>query len=476
VWWSNARSIVAHRVSILACVETTLAVLAYFTLAMVYERQGWLLLAAVVAPLLLLRSKASVARGVAIFRRDLRIARAGPSLPYSPFARAYWPPPVLVMVGVLAVVLAATGTRVAHGMLPGEPTSPAALTARVVLLAVLPWTLASFALTLCTAALLPIRPVIYMLVYLIEVLAVMVGLVAGASLGAGPAVAAGLCACAVLTTVTLSVPTMYGHRFGPSAYRWPLAILLAAVLASIGVVALGRPVARDLGLIANGVWVALGLCASLAVHLERPLAPGGFGNDSPQIRQLLMRMSAFTSLWSLPGGAIGFWLRTLGVRIWATLRHLPDGWRALPGNWRDNLFVIDLLHPPELLPRLGRVQGLTTVTQAWRSFASPNRHWLEKVYMALQMPVSYLGLLYRWNLKSTLWLWWPLVLFFTPPFFGLSGEQLRVRTSETTRGHVARAKAFLALAIAAWLMLFRWPDFQSAAKACRWWARSSSSC
>ena len=51
-----------------------------------------------------------------------------------------------------------------------------------------------------------------------------------------------------------------------------------------------------------------------------------------------------------PGLLLGIWLRSVIVRIGATLRHWKEGWRRLSVNWRSLVWAHDLRRPPELLP------------------------------------------------------------------------------------------------------------------------------
>src|SRR5256885_9754333 len=67
VWWSTHESIAAEVPSVTAIIETILAVLLYWWIAIHLGTYAHLLLGVCVAPLVLLRSDASVAMGLAWF-------------------------------------------------------------------------------------------------------------------------------------------------------------------------------------------------------------------------------------------------------------------------------------------------------------------------------------------------------------------------------------------------------------------------
>lgn len=69
VWRCSDTSIAAGQYSVLALLETLIVFALYIWLAFHFERQWWLLLSAVAAPIILLRSEESKALGVALLKR-----------------------------------------------------------------------------------------------------------------------------------------------------------------------------------------------------------------------------------------------------------------------------------------------------------------------------------------------------------------------------------------------------------------------
>src|SRR5262245_43495534 len=67
VWWSTNESLAAGQLSILAVIETILAVLVYWTVAVLFNTTLPLLISICITPLLLLRSDKSVSLGLKWF-------------------------------------------------------------------------------------------------------------------------------------------------------------------------------------------------------------------------------------------------------------------------------------------------------------------------------------------------------------------------------------------------------------------------
>ena len=154
-----------------------------------------------------------------------------------------------------------------------------------------------------------------------------------------------------------------------------------------------------------------------------------------------------------PSYILGIMLLALFVRWFASLRYILHGLKHLPRNWRENLWVIDLVHPPELLPQAGRVDGnFFTVTGLWRGLADEKGS--AKAATAFLIPTYYLpALAYRWSIKASAWLWWPLALALTPPFEDLDGYKLRRRAAVVSRGAWSKLLLFALPVLLAWLAL-----------------------
>jgi hypothetical protein len=82
-----------------------------------------------------------------------------------------------------------------------------------------------------------------------------------------------------------------------------------------------------------------------------------------------------------------------------------------------------------------------------------------KIYKFFLVLIFYLpALAYRWSLKASAWLWWPLFLLLKPPFYGLNSVAKNRQIGRTIFG-LWRKLPLLSILIFAWLMLSLFPDF-----------------
>ncbi|MBF0461612.1 MAG: hypothetical protein HQL87_09465 [Magnetococcales bacterium] len=105
---------------------------------------------------------------------------------------------------------------------------------------------------------------------------------------------------------------------------------------------------------------------------------------------------------------IGIWVRSLGVRLVATLCHPWRGLCAVPDNWRRVVWGLDFRHPPELVPELSLWTPAFSLAEIRAILRSSGI--LRKLFGLLAFGCFFLpALLYRWSLKSTIWFYWPLL-------------------------------------------------------------------
>ncbi|MEI6986544.1 MAG: hypothetical protein WCK65_10475 [Rhodospirillaceae bacterium] len=109
----------------------------------------------------------------------------------------------------------------------------------------------------------------------------------------------------------------------------------------------------------------------------------------------------------------GIWMRSLGIRLTATLFYLWSGLRHLQQNWRQALLVIDVCHPPDLVPGLNPKDALhfQALTNKLRNKIDP----LMRLILVFYILIFFLpALFYRWSLKSTCWFYLPLIYLVWP--------------------------------------------------------------
>ncbi len=142
------------------------------------------------------------------------------------------------------------------------------------------------------------------------------------------------------------------------------------------------------------------------------------------------------------------WLRSLLIRVVATVFHPAAGLRHLPANWRETLAVVDFTHPPELLPGAAQVDDTLTVGGLLAKMkTSTGDNWWEKAILAaLWYPPA---LLWRWSLKATLWLWFPLALLLRPD--KATDNVGKVRKDAVTQIWVSNLLLWVAIVVALWL-------------------------
>ncbi len=223
----------------------------------------------------------------------------------------------------------------------------------------------------------------------------------GAGAGAGAAVLAiavtlalvYACVGGLLTHVATIAGTIAGAMV--AAFVGAVTGTVAGTVAVAGMVAVA-------GIIAGGVAVVV------AIEVAGAVTPGNGDLDtSPLGAKIVMVLGT-------PAPAVGLIARTQLIRLCATLRHPLQGLKQLPANWRITLWGIDPGHLPELLPQAGRVKEMYTLRGIWADL--PNDPVEIKLTTITITPFWYLpALAYRWSLKASAWLWWPLVLALSHP-------------------------------------------------------------
>ncbi len=141
----------------------------------------------------------------------------------------------------------------------------------------------------------------------------------------------------------------------------------------------------------------------------------------------------------------------------ATLHHPLSGLTRLPQNWRETLWVIDLSHPPELIPQAGFVADFFAVKSLWHA-ARKAKAFYSQLGALIILLIFYLpALAYRWSLKASAWLWFPLILLLKPPFSGLDERACCAETVVSVSGKW-RVLLWLPVALLAWLAIAALPQ------------------
>jgi hypothetical protein len=183
-------------------------------------------------------------------------------------------------------------------------------------------------------------------------------------------------------------------------------------------------------------------------------------SDWAKFRQILAGVMLFAfsvifySTISVGSVALAVWLRSLFIRSFATLWCLPRGVKCISDNWYHTLVVIDSCHSPELVPGLGGQNNSLTLSSMVKSVVG------EGYYGRLTSSYAHIlwfivALFYRWSLKSTCWLYLPLI-YLAWPHKGLLNDD-KVWLKELYCGRVERFRQFVALVVIASTILYTLP-------------------
>lgn len=371
VWHSTENSIAAGQISILAIVETLLAMLAYIGFAFYLNAQWWLLITAVVAPILLLRSPQSEVLGVCWLQSywgqhdrkwsDLSI-----------FEKS-------LCAGIPFLVVTVMISWLASLWLPGSND----------------WDLFWRTFLLGVFALLALFSLILMLI---------------PSWGVAGVFAV---VSTFVITVVVAISTEWSEK---SLIITCIGFLAGAYIGPVVFVLLVKPK------------------VTLVPNHRRGVA-----------------LDILFIIWLLPFFTVAVWGRSLFIRAAVTLRHPFWGIRSLANNFMETIWCKDLCHYPELLPGAKQVSGIFSVSSLIKVLISErsekNHTWWTFLLFTAAWYVP--ALLYRWSLKATLWLWWPLALLLRQI---RQGSDLTIhRKNVRHTGMFSNALLFVALLSLGWL-------------------------
>jgi hypothetical protein len=397
VLYSRPTSVRARWGSVLACCEVAIAVAIYLEIAAYFHSHRHLWISVCVAPLLLLRSGQSIAFGVTSFKGHLERGgrwgrmRTGEALRTWKF----WG-----LVGFAALAFAASSYVLALLWLSHHEGWP-----QFWLAAIVGWLSFNMGIAVMTAGCRPAIGGPFAVVGSI-VSPAAIGLAiyvsgAGATAVGGAMVAAAAIAATSATIAIGEIATREGVRVALRV-SWFVGLALVAVGATAAITTGG--LAAVLAILVVGASIISLICRLLIAAFEE----FGLIKDEVELARFgRVAKLAFTVI-CLFGALVGDVLRAVFTRFWATIRHLPAGWRALPTNWSRTLFSTDCAHPPELVPGYTGQDSFnfTWMYEQYRSKREFDDVWLLN---SIQI-VSYFlpAYLYRLSIKSTFWLYWPL--------------------------------------------------------------------
>lgn len=140
------------------------------------------------------------------------------------------------------------------------------------------------------------------------------------------------------------------------------------------------------------------------------------------------------------GALTGIVIRAAMIRVLATAWFPFLGLKSLPDNWKQQLWCTDLWLPPEILPGAVSIGDALGVSYWWKEIKSGDTVY--RVVALLALLVFYLpALAYRMSLKSSVWVYWPLV-------FSLRGAALLNDRQHMLAPAANKSFAFIKLSLA----------------------------
>lgn len=111
---------------------------------------------------------------------------------------------------------------------------------------------------------------------------------------------------------------------------------------------------------------------------------------------------------SASGILIGVLLRAGFIRFWATLRHLHKGVPCFAKNWTALTFHTDWKTHPELIPGLPENNDFS-FRELSNDIAEETNRVLRLYFFLLAILIFFPSITYRYYLKSTAWIYFPLI-------------------------------------------------------------------
>ncbi|CAD6879946.1 hypothetical protein [Methylomonas albis] len=204
-------------------------------------------------------------------------------------------------------------------------------------------------------------------------------------------------------------------------------------------------------LLTGAIAPLVGIAVGIAIAIERAVAVAGAVVRAIE-RAGEVALALAVAIAIAIAIAMGVWTRSLLIRITASLRYCRSGLANLPNNWQQLLWIVDVKHEPELIPGLNQTTDDLSLN---RLLSDDQKFATYPVAVVLFLP----ALLWRWSLKSTLWMWWPVALLLRRPLANLSPELVRDHAAVRVCS-AGQAIVYCAGLMALWLLVNRWPDLQ----------------
>lgn len=198
----------------------------------------------------------------------------------------------------------------------------------------------------------------------------------------------------------------------------------------------------------TGICIGVGMSISVTVIV-------GMATGVGVSAFLNINITKYILIWlGMPAFVLGIFVRTVLIRLWATLHYWRLGLVTFPRNWRETVCVIDAHHLPELLPGAGEIDSdfsLESLLEQ-RARGTAEKKIFTFLYVSTLILIIYLpALLYRWNLKASAWLWGLVALLLSPVLWA-NDEEMRSKTAYWTTWAIQSGLLSVWVGFIGWLL------------------------
>lgn len=147
---------------------------------------------------------------------------------------------------------------------------------------------------------------------------------------------------------------------------------------------------------------------------------------------------------------VGVCIRASLIRIIVSCKYIGTGITYFSQNFKENIFIIDITHPPELMPKVHELDPIFSVRALWRARKSGVGEELFALTLAFLIYIP--TLLYRWNIKASSMIWGLLAFVLRPVVWEeKNDDEMRERTSAITTKVAQRIGGGLGVGLLIWL-------------------------
>jgi hypothetical protein len=154
----------------------------------------------------------------------------------------------------------------------------------------------------------------------------------------------------------------------------------------------------------------------------------------------------------MPLFVFGVFVRAIMIRMTATICEARSGLHYFSQNWQETVLYVDFCHAPTLIPRAETVNERFSFSHLLNDIESVKDISSKAAFFVIGSFIYIPAIIYRWNIKASSWLWWPLVVALHHP-----GWLVDKTTEETMRTRIAvHSKLVLLLFWPAVIVLVLW--------------------